>query len=53
MYIISQGILNLKDMKVLAKEETEEMVRADILGSEMPLIYFSLNIDESTVSIIN
>jgi len=52
-YAISRRISNLEDIEVLAKEEVEEVVKASISGSEMPLIYLSLNIDELVTSIVD
>ena len=44
---------SLRDIEELEKAEVEEAVRVDILGSEIPLIYFSSNIDKFTVFIVD
>ena len=53
IHTISRRISNLKDIKVLAKEEAEEAARTNISKSEIPLIYLSSSIDEFTTPIVD
>ncbi len=41
------------DVEELEKIETEETAKVDILKSEMPLVYFSSNINELSVFIMD
>ncbi len=47
---ISRGLSNMEELE---RVETEEAAKIGILGSEMPLIYLSSNINEPSIFIID
>ncbi len=53
MHVILRGISNLEDVEILTKKEVEEVVRVDVSGSEMPLVYLFSSIDEPVVLIVD
>ncbi len=48
--VIQQGFF---DVEELEKMEAKEVVKIDVLGSEMPLVYPFSNIDKSLAPIVD